>query len=67
MKYIYTTDEHVQSHLLSQGYRFITQQNVASGEKIWVFENNESKPFCFSIDGVNYRQKCLLTDKLTLT
>lgn len=67
MKYIYTTDEFVKNYLLSQSYRLITQREAMSCGTVWVFENQETKSVCFFIDGIDCRQKCFVSDNLTLT
>lgn len=63
MRYIYTIDEAIKSHLTAQGYRLLSQQNTVSGQAVWIFENSESKPFCFD---KNDKAKVFVSDKFAL-
>ena len=67
MKYIYVIDTDVKDHLTSLGYKMLKQQNTMSGEMVWIFEDNQFNPFCFDIGSSEYKSKCFVADKLTMS
>lgn len=67
MKYLIVTDEQLYSQLISAGYKLLNTRKSLNQNKVYTFEIDETKPLCFDISDASVRQKCMLTNKLTMT
>lgn len=67
MKYLIVADEALRDHLVENGYELLNTRKCLNQNSVWTFLCDGSMPFCFDINDASVRQKCVVTDKLTMT
>jgi hypothetical protein len=68
MKYLLVSDKALRNQLIGSGCRLLSTRKSLDQSEIYTFEFNEKIPLCFNIlQDASFRQKCTVTDRLSMT
>lgn len=67
MQYLITEDETFKDILIEKGFRLLNIRRSLRQGDVYTFEYDEKSSHCFNINDTSVKQKCIVTDKLSMT
>lgn len=64
--FITVIDECLKNKLIEEKYKLIKEKKDINNKTIWVFEDASNR-FCFDVEDDEIKQKCFISNNLTMT